>query len=567
MMSRFRILRLLLVMAPLVIAPAYAQQTAAEQRDWIEGRSAHFRIFSDGRPATAQILAHDLETLHTILGMFIPQRKESSPSNQVSHPAYVYVFKDQTSLLPFAASPDCQGFFSSAQEGNYLAILNDSPKARRAAYSGYISHYLNTYYPGLHPWVFEGLSQFFSEVTIKGDEVTLGVFPTDYFKGLLMTAKPMHLQKLMTLPSPSESVFQWRINAWVAIHYLLVGNPERRAQFGMYANLTRHGVAQGPAFAFAFKDGLEALNAEFQTYFTTKASRQVVAYWRLSAKSLKVDDTFTSLQLSKDQAMARLGMLNLRCMDKEAKHADRLFKQALALDPTCTSAHLGLGLAAIEAGKYAEAKPHILKAAELDPEDATAQFLASQLVVFGGSVTPEQRTQAREFLLRGLARSPGNLDALSRLVMMCSFDGTAMDEVTALILTAIEQYPSKRDLPLKWAEALIRYRKTPMAARVLEAISIEGLDEPSKQKYQTLRTRIEDDAATDRKNEALKRLAAGSIEEGLKGLEEALALPASEKVKAEIQNHIDRERTRQETKAQQAEAPGAKAPEKKGKRK
>jgi thioredoxin-like negative regulator of GroEL len=284
-------------------------------------------------------------------------------------------------------------------------------------------------------------------------------------------------------------------------------------------------------------------------------NKQVMSFWRLEPKNLVMDRTFTAKPMPKDQALARLGMLNRRCMDKEARHADRLFKQALALNEACAPAHLGLGLAAIEAGKYGEAKPHILKAAELDPDDYVAQFLASQLVVFGGSVTPEQRTQAREFLLRGLARSPGNLDALSRLVMMCSFDGTAMDEVTALILTAIEQYPSKRDLPLKWAEALIRYRKTPMAARVLEAISIEGLDESSKQKYQTLRTRIQDAAATDRKNEALKRLAAGSIEEGLKGLEEALALAASDKVKAEIKASLDEERAKLDAQKASEQAP------------
>jgi tetratricopeptide (TPR) repeat protein len=541
-----------LAIPALLALPLPAQQITAEKRDWIEGKSAHFRYFSDGRHATAKLLAEDLEALHATMVSTLPGFHKGKQKEPL--PTYVYLFKDASSFEAFSMDPRAQGFYARGQEGDYLAILNESDRgSRKTVYHEYIHHFLNLNFPGLPPWVDEGLAQFFSATNIEDGEVRLGVALGGRF-GDLRTVKALHLQDLMTNMKTvhgNESDMDTRqryATTWAAAHYLIVGNPERRKQLAMYLEMIRRGAPADTAFPLAFKDGVEALDQEIQAHYKGILVKDTISYLRIKVENLKADLSFTSKPLPKDQTMAWLGMLNRRCMDKEARHAARLFNQALTLNNACAPAHLGLGIAAIEAGKYAEAKPSILKAAELDPEDYVSQFLASQLILVGGTVSPEQRTQAREHLLRGLAKAPGNLDALSRLVMMSSFDGNSLDEVTGLILTSLEQYPSRKDLPLQWADALIRHRKAPAAARVLEVLAATGLDGASRKKFEGLRARIQDAAATDRRDAALKRLAAGSNEEGLKGLEEALALASTEKLKVEIQTRLDQERAKLEAK-------------------
>jgi len=56
----------------LLDVPGHAQHLTAEDRDWIQARSAHFQLFTDCRKGSIEEVVEDLETLRAVLAQTIP---------------------------------------------------------------------------------------------------------------------------------------------------------------------------------------------------------------------------------------------------------------------------------------------------------------------------------------------------------------------------------------------------------------------------------------------------------------------------------------------------------------
>jgi len=226
-------------------------------QDWIELRTANFRFFSNaGRTATRRV-AIDLEELRAVLAE-LTEYDLHSPV-----PTSIYVFKSDRSFRPFKIlykdrPAELSGYFIGDSNGNFIALNADSPDASAIVYHEYV-HYVsanNLWYLPL--WFSEGLAELYESFTVEGDTVYIGL-PIIRHVAVLRRAPLIPLDQLFAVARDSELYNEadrkgiFYAQSWALVHYLLLGDEERRQQLFRYLGMVRSGVGEDLAFAEALQ--------------------------------------------------------------------------------------------------------------------------------------------------------------------------------------------------------------------------------------------------------------------------------------------------------------------------
>lgn len=91
-------MRILLV--TLIVSSALGVVAEAKDR-WLEARSAHFTVVSNGREGRAKSILEDLEQLRRLITEIFPSHKVDD-----AEPAVFYLFKNEKSMRPFQPTRD-----------------------------------------------------------------------------------------------------------------------------------------------------------------------------------------------------------------------------------------------------------------------------------------------------------------------------------------------------------------------------------------------------------------------------------------------------------------------------
>ncbi|MBI2194435.1 MAG: tetratricopeptide repeat protein [Planctomycetes bacterium] len=112
-----------------------------------------------------------------------------------------------------------------------------------------------------------------------------------------------------------------------------------------------------------------------------------------------------------------------------------LFRHALRLNERNALAHVNLGAALAEMGKYEHAESHLARALEIDPDDAEAHNNLG--VLLAGRDRP---TEAREHLRQAVRLSPHNAEAFNNLGSL-EMKGGDLDAASACLAEAVRLQP------------------------------------------------------------------------------------------------------------------------------
>lgn len=355
-------------------SPIFGRESSLPKpsRKWIEIRTANFRFFSNaGRSATRQVAA-DLEELRAVLAELTDYDLQSPL------PTFIFVFKGDRSFLPYKILYDdrpatVSGYFIPGDDASYIAINADAQDASATIYHEYV-HYVaqnNLWY--LPTWFSEGLAQFYESFEVVGEKVYIGLPLVRHLVTLRGTI-PIPLEQLFAVDHNSELYNEsdrkgmFYSQSWALVHYLLLGDAERRQQLGTYLDLVRDGVSGDSAFTQAFTGGYDALTMELRGYLR-----------RLSFPSIEtkaefdLDREFEIEAMSYAEVLYRLGDL-LENHRPERPERKTYFESATEIDPDYGAPISAMAVEAEKMANWGVARALHERAVKCSPNDAMVLF-------------------------------------------------------------------------------------------------------------------------------------------------------------------------------------------------
>jgi len=461
------------IAAFLIAAPARPLPPQGEP--WIEMRTANFTLFGNAGERDTRRAGEDLERLRDALSKLSPGLTFDSPA-----PTWIYVFKSTASMKPYQrlheGKPlDVDGYFLTRPQGNYVAVdasLRPDPTA--IIYHQYFHYVARTSYGDLPVWLHEGLAEYYSTFEATKNEAHLGLPIQEHLRWLRKHSW-IPLAQLFTLDQTSKEVNEtarrgaFYAESWALTHYLLDGNPQRRAQLQEVLRLTKAGASGNEAFQKVFGADPTALERELHAYVNTytfeytRAPIQPDANLALEARPMARQDV-----------LFRLGDLLSNFDPEHYAAAEEHFRAALALQPDHGPSLSGLGVLAELGNHPLEARSFYEKAAKLAPDDFLVQYRYSENLL--DDPRPDSLRAARDALTRVVALRPDFGEAWARLGYTYQIEESTDESSVHSLETAHRLLPSHMDVAHNLALAYARTGHRDQATQLIEQVLVPHAD-------------------------------------------------------------------------------------------
>ena len=390
--------RLLPLLAAVLLAPA--GRAAAEQR-WLEVKSEHFRVYTDGSEKDARKVATGFEQLRRLfqgLGDF----RVDPPA-----PIAIVAARNQDTLRSFVPGYGERrggsfpaGVFMSGEDKHYILLDLDVPSEYRddVVYHEYVHLVANLNFSGLPLWLNEGLAEFYAATVVLDDKVRYGRVNPNRLR-VFEYEQPLPLPRLFAIDAGSREYNEAsRVSVLYAqsallTHYFLIGEKGvHRSSLIQYLQLRSSGALPEEAEKKAFGD-LGKLQKDFYAYLHSRAFLAIEMPLDVSAAQATVRTIPEAEALAvRADVLARSG---------RAADARPLLARARSLDPGLPLAAEVQGRLESAAGHPEEARKALSEAARLAPDQFSPHFLLAEEMLRTG--TSEADLAAAEAAVRRAA--------------------------------------------------------------------------------------------------------------------------------------------------------------------
>jgi len=360
----------------------------AGEKPWIEVRSPHFRVLTDGSQGDARHVAREFEQMRSVFADRYPQFRLEGGA-----PLLVFAARDEQaakSLEPAVwkskgAKP--AGIFHHAWEREYVMVRLDqwNEGAHEVVYHEYTHTIfgLNLHY--IPVWLNEGLANFYGYSRFEGNKIYIGAPPSSR----RMPRQPLiPVETLISVNQTSpyyhdeDKIFEFYAESWALVHFMMFGpGMDGGKRLNHFAALLQQGTEQKKAFQEAFgtfKEIDQALSSYLER-FTFSAG--------LISSPAQIDDkTFNVRTLTLAETEAELSAFHLWTRDRAG--ARTLASQALKDDPKIGLAHEVMGFANFSDGKDADAASEFSQAVTADPALFLSRFAQTMLSPIANSNLP-----------------------------------------------------------------------------------------------------------------------------------------------------------------------------------
>ena len=450
-MPTFRIL--VYIFCALFIFPAVS---FAAEKPWIEVRSPHFRVLTNGSADDARRVAHEFEQLRYVFATLFPTFRLDSGA-----PFVVFAARDEDtakSLEPLVwkmkgAKP--AGLFHHGWEKQFAMVRLDtwSQGAREVVYHEYTHSILHMNAHWLPIWLDEGIAEFYAYTRFDEHHIYVGA-PTERYR-TMATAVPIPVETLITVNERSpyyhddDKVQMFYAESWALVHYLTFGpNMDGGKRMNQYFALIQKGMDQKKAFTQVFGD-FAPMDKALQAYMTkfTFTSDILASPTDIDPKS------FESRSLTMADTESELASFHLWTHNLDV--ARPLVEQALKNDPKLGLAHEEMGFLLFADGKDAQALDEFSQAYSLDATLYLSLFAKTMLSPIAISDTPADESAFHDALLKILTLNSQFAPAYIQLAKLSLRQG---DPKTAVALSrkAEQLEPWRAGYHLLTGQALIR---------------------------------------------------------------------------------------------------------------
>src|SRR5580704_5050698 len=213
----------------------------ASDPGWIEVRSEHFSVITDGGEKNGRHVADLFEQMRAAFGLIFVRTKINQPiplqiiafRNTKEFRQYCPIFKGKVVELA--------GFFQPGEDKNFIIVDMSQEDNWQIVFHEYAHLLLNGNFPETAPWFDEGFAEYLSTMKVNNGIVEIGRFLPD--ADLLDEASKFRLLDLFQVQHHSETYYQsgqrrdmFYVESWLATHYLFDTN--RISQAARYFVLT-----------------------------------------------------------------------------------------------------------------------------------------------------------------------------------------------------------------------------------------------------------------------------------------------------------------------------------------
>jgi tetratricopeptide (TPR) repeat protein len=351
-----------ILLAVLLLSTALSD---AAEKPWIEVRSPHFRVLTNGSAGDARHVAEEFEQMRYVFTSRFPNIRLDSGA-----PLTIFAARDEDTAKALEPAmwkvmgSSLAGEFNTGWEKQYAMVRLDnggisfgrissgrgSPEeqTRTTAYHEYTHSVLRMNSHWLPSWLNEGEAEFYAYTRFEQNKIYIGAPSNRIYS--LQKETPIPVEALIgERPGYQFNTSMFYAESWALVHYLTYGpGMEGGKKLDQFFALLQQGVPQKRAFAQIFGD-FDKIDKALQSYM-----RQPTFATTIIKDSPQLDDkAFTTRTLTVAETEAELGAFHL--WTRDISDAKPLLEQAVKDDPKLGIAHEGMGFVRFAEGKDAEA--------------------------------------------------------------------------------------------------------------------------------------------------------------------------------------------------------------------
>jgi tetratricopeptide (TPR) repeat protein len=444
---------------------AAAETRAQTKDDWRRVQSKNFQLVGNADEQAMRGAATRLEQFRYVFTQLFPQMKFTSPI-----PTRVVVFRDKAVFDEFKPVEWAAGYFQPADDMNYIVLPAAGEKAGDfdTVFHEY-THFLIDNSLGranIPPWFNEGIAEYYEKLLIENDrKVTLGL-PNQALLQLLQrtdfippeTFFGMDYYTLHKQSKPSAQLFY--AQSWLLVHYLMHSEGGgRRASLDKFVALLVQGNKPKDAFQRAFEMDYATLETELKKYAAQKSFAETTVELK---EKLVFDAQMQTFPVSDSEAKAFQGDLLYHI--NRLTEAEKVLREALALDAESSIANTALGLVKMRQKKFVDAENYLQKAISGDAQNYFAFFSYAYAISregttefgFASDFSAADAERIRENLRRAIALNPGFAENYNLFAFVNVVRNEQISESIAMINKALEIAPGNQWYAIRLAELYMR---------------------------------------------------------------------------------------------------------------
>jgi len=447
---------------------------------WVEARTPHFIVMSDGGEGKARQIAAQFEQIRHVFAVTLPNATLDPPL-----PIEIFAAKDGKafeSLFPefpvekLRQQP--QGVFISTPEKTFIGLRTNANGKflYQDVYEQYASMILDLSYHSLPPWTKLGLADLLSSLEANENGARIGKADPDDLSSLWespllpldIVCKADGASPYYTSSRDRRTTFS--TESWALVHYLLV-NPAVRDSHPLpqYISLVENGSDPlasarqlfGDLSALRERLGAYVKQAEFPQYdVPPDAGRGDVSVRTLSAAEIgaRAGD-FDSYRGQNDEARSRL---------VDAEEADSHLAEA----------EEAFGYLMYKQHELDEAERRLVHAAELDPKNVLAYYYRGKLLLarVGANAFAPETLGATAAFEQAVSVRPGFSPAWAELSSLYADRPATLGRALQAAQHAASLEPGNVRYQYDLAFVLSRLGRTEDARKI--ALQIQNSDDP-----------------------------------------------------------------------------------------
>ena len=379
----------------------------AKEKPWVEVRSPHFRVLTDGSDGQARRVAREFEQMRAVFATAFPSMGLESGA-----PLLVLAPRDESSLkalLPElwkrkGAKP--AGLFEHGWEKEYAVVRLDemAPDAYAVVYHEYVHSLLHLNFRWLPVWLDEGFAELYGYSRFEQRRILVGApserLPWVQSHPLIPIDTILEVNQDSPYYRDEDKVQMFYGEAWALTHFLIFGpGMEGGKRFNQFFRLVQQGDEQKKAFHQVFGDP-----ATLQFALNQYVHKFAMTVWVMNNPPHTEEKDFAARTLTVAETEAELASFHLFSHDPAAARGPA--SQALADDPKLGLAHEDAGFLAFSEGKDEEASREFAQAYELDPKLYLSYFYRLMLSPAARGDGTADRDAMEDGLVKTLAVNP-----------------------------------------------------------------------------------------------------------------------------------------------------------------
>lgn len=454
---------------------------------WVEVRSPHFVVYSNGGEKQAQRVAEQFEQIRAMFAKAFPNVRVDP-----GEPLLIFAAKNEQTLK--ALLPEFwekkgrmrpAGLFQPGQEKNFVALRTDTvgDNPYHTIYHEYVHLLVRLNYQDLPAWLNEGLAEFWGN-TVIGDKLIRTGQPDESHIYLLRDSRLLPIDVLLKVDhgspyyneSNQASIFY--AQSWALVSYLLLDEKVRpTTPISRFIRELSTGKDDTEAAKEVFGD-LKKLEKTLEGYIR----RSTFSVLEMKKPAEIADSAYRARAVPEAEMAALQGDLYVHT--NRPAEAKAVLERALKLDPQSPLAHESMGFMFYRENEREEAAKWFAKAAELDSKNAMAHYFHAMLQLqeaLDSEKLPHVEASLRKAIELNSSFAPAYV-TISSLYVMQDEDEKAVEAAKK----AFQLRPGEMMYAFNLAQILMRTERFEEAEKVARQMLVR----PQSEQQKTMATQL-----------------------------------------------------------------------------